>query len=401
MGGADMQKADLSNLKLISKKMTHAIDQLYLKKGWTLITRSGTIGQTVFTNANFENKTATEDVIRVIADPGKIKPGFLHAFLASKYGYSLLTQSTYGAVIQHIEPHHIADLPVPLFPPDQQQRIHELIVQAAELRVEGNRLLREAEKMLMEHANLPDLNKEDYEYFGAHSGERATSTFQVGIKEVSSLTINAFNYSRKISQIKKNIKQKTASITLAECLNDDGIFTTGSFKRLELDSPKSIQLINQSDIFNIKKTGKSIARIFAKTENLVKYGEVLIAGVGTLGENETFCRCVFANEELEGQLISGEFLRMNTNNKVPSGYLFTYLSSPYGFRLIRSTHSGTKLCRPIKELLKDIPVPILDDKIMSEIDHMVKKSHNMRYRALLKENQAITLIETEIASWQS
>jgi type I restriction enzyme S subunit len=120
-----------------------------------------------------------------------------------------------------------------------------------------------------------------------------------------------------------------------------------------------------------------------------------------LGENETFCRCVFANEELEGQLISGEFLRMNTNNKVPSGYLFTYLSSPYGFRLIRSTHSGTKLCRPIKELLKDIPVPILDDKIMSEIDHMVKKSHNMRYRALLKENQAITLIETEIASWQS
>jgi hypothetical protein len=52
-------------------------------------------------------------------------------------------------------------------------------------------------------------------------------------------------------------------------------------------------------------------------------------------------------------------------------------------------------------LLKDIPVPILDDKIMSEIDHMVKKSHNMRYRALLKENQAITLIETEIASWQS
>lgn len=399
--GSDMVKADLDSGKYLSKKYTEQQETLMIDKGWILVSCSGTLGNTVFTNDDFVGRIGTHDLIRIIPNEVEIQPGFLYAYLSSKYGYSLLTQASYGGVVKHIEPHHIADLPIPLFPPDQQQRIHDLVVQAAELREEGNRLLRKAEEKFMTHANLPVLAKDDYEYFGAHSGERTTSMFKVNIREVSPLTVNAFNYSRKINRIKKIVEQKTPNITLAECLNDEGIFTTGSFKRLELDSPKSIQLINQSDIFNIDKTGKFIARIYVKTENLVEYGEVLIAGVGTLGENETFCRCVFANEELEGQLISGEFLRLKTNSKVPSGYLFAYLSSPYGFRLIRSTHSGTKLCRPIKELLKEIPVPILDIAVMTEIDQMVKKAHTMRYNALLKEHQAITQIETEIASWQS
>jgi len=115
MGGADMQKTDLTNLKLISKKMTKSINELYLKKHWTLVTRSGTVGNTAFTSEDFEGKTATEDVIRIIADSNKIKPGFLYAFLSSKYGYNLIVQNTYGAVIQHIEPHHLKKIPIPSF----------------------------------------------------------------------------------------------------------------------------------------------------------------------------------------------------------------------------------------------------------------------------------------------
>jgi hypothetical protein len=49
--------------------------------------------------------------------------------------------------------------------------------------------------------------------------------------------------------------------------------------------------------------GKKIARKNVKMDNLVKYGEILIASVGTLGENETFCRTIFSNEEFENQLV--------------------------------------------------------------------------------------------------
>lgn len=47
-------------------------------------------------------------------------------------------------------------------------------------------------------------------------------------------------------------------------------------------------LINQSDIFDTVIKGKYISKRNVNLSNLVEYGEVLIAGVGTLGENETF-----------------------------------------------------------------------------------------------------------------
>lgn len=401
MGSSDMLKSDFSGLKFISRKYTPNLASYYVEKGWTLISRSGTIGNTAYTNDDFTGKALSEHIIRVIPKKDKIKEGFLYAYLSSKHGYALLTQGTFGAVIQHIEPHHIVNLPIPIFPEDQQQRIHDLIVQAGELRVEANILLREAQEKLMTYANLPALTNEDYEYFGPRSHEREISIYKIRRSQISSLTINAFNYSRKIEKVKDWIKSSSSVLKLEECITSTGFFTTGSFKRLELNSPKSIQLINQSDIFNVRKVGKSIARLHVKTENLVKYGEILIAGVGTLGENETFCRCIFANEELEGQLISGEFLRMNSNEKIPSGYLFSFLSSPYGFRLIRSTHTGTKLCRPIRELLKEIPVPVINEEEMYDIDKKVRIAHTKRFEAMNLENKAINLIETEIASWQS
>ena len=159
-------------------------------------------------------------------------------------------------------------------------------------------------------------------------------------------------------------------------------------------------LINQSDIFNSKIIGKNISRKFIGNSKLVDYGEVIIAGVGTLGEGETFCRVIFANELIENQLVSGEFIRMKTNVDIPSGYLFALLSSDYGFRIIRSTQSGTKLCRPISRLLEQVPIPILSKEEMDNIDFTVKKAHTNYYLAAIKENQAIDLIEKEIDAWQ-
>ena len=400
MGGATMQKNDLTGLKLISKKMTKCIDELKLEAGWTLVTRSGTIGQTAFTTKDFEGKAATEDVIRVIANQQKIKPGFLHAYLTSKYGYALLTQGTYGAVIQHIEPHHIADLPVPIFPKPLEQQIHQLITEAAELRVGANELLEKSQRTLLKEAVLPQLSSDEYEFFGNHAAGRKLSVFSVSSSEINSVSINAFNYSRRIKALRERVKKATKSIPLIDGLQEPGFFSTGSFPRVELDSPNAVQLINQTDIFNIRMVGKRISPRKVKTDKLVNYGEVLIAGVGTLGENETFCRVIFAGEELTGKLISGEFIRMKTNSQIPSGYLYAWLSSDYGFRFIRSTQTGTKLCRPIQAMLQEIPVPVLDENEMKKIDTMVKQAHTKRFQALEKENQAIAIMENEINSWQ-
>ena len=400
MGSADMLKSDLGSLKCISKKLSRNVEALYIKKDWILVSCSGTIGNTVYTNEDYDGKTASQHIMRIVPNPKNVKPGYLYAFLSSKFGYALLTQGTYGAVIQHIEPHHIEHLPIPVLPEAKQQEIHDLITAAADLRVAANGLLEKQRATLKQEAGLADLTPNEYEYFGNHSDKRQVSTFARSINEVSAASINAFNYSRRVEKIEARVKQNKW-FPLADCLDHNGFFSSGSFRRLELNSPTSIKLINQSDIFNTVKQGKLLARRYVKANKLAEYGEVLIAGVGTLGENETFCRAIFANEELENQLISGEFIRMKTNDSVPSGYLFAWLSSDYGFRLIRKTQSGTKLCRPIPALLAKLPVPILAESLMKEIDTEVKKAHAWMYEALSKELEAILLVETEIESWPS
>jgi len=399
MGSSDMLKIDFNSLKLISKKNTNNLNDFLLKEGWTLISRSGTIGNTAFVNKNFVDKAASEHIIRVVPKEG-VKEGFIYAYLTSKYGYSLLTQGTFGGVIQHIEPSHVGSLIIPIIPIELQNTIHNLILKSAGLLTQAQELLQDNKEALLNYTKLASLTNADYEFFGNQSSERKTSTFKRNIKEISSISINAFNNSAKISRLIEKVKETNKTLNLFDVLNHKKLFSTGSFPRKEVISPRSITLINQSDIFNFPIVGKRISRRNVKADNLVTYGEVIIAGVGTLGENETFCKVLFANEELVGQLISGEFLRMQANETIPSGYLYMWLSSEYGFRFIRSTHTGTKLCRPIQKLLYDLPVPILSREQMNEIHEKVIKAYTLRYHALLAEKEAIQIIENEIESWQ-
>lgn len=398
IGSSDMLKFGFGFSKYVSRKNTKNIGGSLLKEGWTLVSRSGTIGKTIFVTKDLVDIAASEHIIRVVPNK-RIKPGTLFAYLSSKFGYALMTQGTFGAVIQHIEPDYLADLPVPIFHEDLQNSTDSLIVKASNLRVEANAILKHCRAKLKHDSALENLNNDDYEFFGTHNSNRKVSVFTRNRSELTPVSINAFNYSKKVELLEKRVKSQNY-LSLSECLNEKQFFSSGSFKRLELNSPKAIKLINQTDVFDLQKEGKMLAPIYVKSDKLVEYGEVLIAGVGTLGEGETFCRAIFANEELEGQLISGEFIRMKTNDKVPSGYLFAWLSSDYGFRFIRKTQSGTKLCRPIQELLKNIPVPIIEKAEMLKIDEQVKKAHTMLFEALNAENKAIELIEKEIESWQ-
>ena len=139
--GSDMMKTEIDSGKFISKKYTTQKDNLALRKGWILVTCSGTLGNVVFTNEEFSDKIATHDLIRIVPKNKNILSGFLFAYLASKYGHGLLTQASYGGVVKHIEPHHIEDLPIPIFPSKLQTSINRLVTSSSELREEAACLL--------------------------------------------------------------------------------------------------------------------------------------------------------------------------------------------------------------------------------------------------------------------
>src|SRR5690606_17598893 len=91
----------------------------------------------------------------VSPDPDLIKPGYLYAYLCSRFGVPLIISGTYGAIIQHIEPQHIADLPVPRLGAVEDQA-HELIQRAADAQVESGELRKHAGSMVNEICGFPE-----------------------------------------------------------------------------------------------------------------------------------------------------------------------------------------------------------------------------------------------------
>ena len=157
LSSTDILQADLSRLSLISKQVIVENPKLIIHKDWSLITRSGSIGRMAYARPDMDGMACSEDVLRVVPDPERILPGYLYAFLSSKFGVPLVVGGTYGAIIQHIEPHHIANLPVPRLSEEIEARAHRLVREAAELRTRAARTMEDAKWLLTQMSGLHTL----------------------------------------------------------------------------------------------------------------------------------------------------------------------------------------------------------------------------------------------------
>ena len=399
LSASETVRADLETGRFLSKKQAAELNYLMLEKDWILITCSGTLGNVSYTNKNYCGKIATHDLIRIVPSNTTIRKGCLFAFLASKYGYFQITQSQFGGVVKHINESQTGDILVPKFPDELQKDIDELVLEAARLREEATEDLKKAEKTFKRKADLRDLVTDDYDYFGHRSNQREVSCFTRSIQDIGTTTINAFNHSERIRNLKASMTCKI--IPLKDALKEGRTYGTSGLPNIEVKPGHGIMLINQKDMFDNIVKGKWISSRGSDPENVLEYGEILIACDGTLGENELFCRAVFANEDLKGSYVSSHFLRLKVNDEIPSGYLYCWLNSDYGFRLIRNTQAGTKLCHPINKLFLDIPVPIVEKNSMLEIDRLVREAHTKRHQANQKELKAISMVEQEIEKWNN
>ena len=107
----------------ISDKTQTNIDALRVKKGQVLLTCSGTIGNCTYVRNTLDNKIFSHDLIRI--EPIEYS-GFVYAYLKSKIGFLITNTNNYGAVVSHIEPEHLKNVPIPNPPPILKREIHNL-----------------------------------------------------------------------------------------------------------------------------------------------------------------------------------------------------------------------------------------------------------------------------------
>lgn len=108
------------DMKYLSKTTHTNMGGLLVRKGWILITRSGTVGRVALVTSQWDGWAATEDLFRVVPKAG-CPVGYLAAFLDSPLGQLQLSRQVFGAVIDHLTEDHIRSVRVPM-PANKDQR---------------------------------------------------------------------------------------------------------------------------------------------------------------------------------------------------------------------------------------------------------------------------------------
>lgn len=379
LSSSDILKADLDNVKLASKKYTPEIERMSLKKGWTLISRSGTIGNCAFANAKHAQKLASEDVIRLVPN-NILRGGLVYAYLASKYGHSLLTQGTFGAVIQHIEPAFVGSIAIPLFPDSFQQEVDNLVQEAARLREEASDALEYAIGFFNTLFPVPF---------------KDNCLGKVSSKEIMTSINKRFEASFHISEgkdIDKYIKEHYEWKSLGEVCSN--ISRPDIFKRYYVKN--GITFLGGADIF--LATPDSEKRLSkTKTGNIsqlaIKEGTILLPRSGTIGN------VAWAHAGHAQKLASEHVIRLLPNDMLRAGYVYAFLASKYGKLLIQRYIFGSVIQHVEPPHLKLIPVPFIDQKTMDDIHDKIMIYSSAMGKAIEFEQKAIHMVEQEIEKW--
>lgn len=379
LSSSDILSADLENVKMVSRKYMGGIDELGLQKGWTLITRSGTIGKCAFANAKHAQKLASEHVIRLVPN-NILREGVIYAFLASRYGYALLTQGTFGAVIQHIEPDFVASLPIPEFPKNFQEKIDGMIQESARLREEAVDALAKA------------VNYFDNIYT---IQPQFTKTFKKSIKDIRT---NFASYNNNIEVDEFILKYIDNSIHLGDITA--AIFAPPLFKHIYLSCDNGHPFMTGSELtqFNLRFYRWLSPRGVKNIQDYkVKEGTLLLYKSGTT-DGGILGNVFIADNRLDGCCLSDHVIRVVFKDKKMAYWAFAFLRSKGAVKMLQRLATGTMIPFITPDRVEDILIPNPDEKYEYIVD-LVSNFISWSSKSKKLELDAIQMVEAEIEKW--
>lgn len=345
-----------------------------------LITGFGTIGNTRLVNELSSGISYANNVCRVKANEGVLH-GYLYAVLTSKYGRSQLNKNASGSVVRYIEAPGIKKTLIPNLPDSKQEEIHNLIIEASNLRVEANKLLSEA----LEHFNSLKI---DYKYGTATSSKISISGISNGYKRFDS----AYAI---VSKLVEDSLQSNQIDFVTVRSQSSGIFIGPRSKRNYVANGTPFLSTSAMQKANPTKADKFISPKSADGF-IVEEGWILTTRSGTLGDTIYTLPCI------SGFAVSEDAIRivLKEDAQISNEYLFAFLKSSIGKSSLLSGSYGSVILHLNENYIGDIKVPILAKEIIEEIEAKVGQHLKNMNEAILKENQAIDLVEKEIESWQ-
>lgn len=380
MGSSDIRVADFSALPLIAKRQVERNPLFTLGSGWTLITRSGTIGRMAYARPDMAGMACSEHVLRVVPDVGRIPSGYLYAFLSSRYGVPLVVSGTYGAIIQHIEPEHIAELPVPRFGPVFEQEVAQLIDAAAAERVAASKHRRAA-----------------LELFQAKIGwsRHADSIALAPMASALLGRMDAFHYSPRVETGRASL-----AVHFGVRLGDqvERVFEPNRGSRLKVTDPAfGVPFLSSSSVFELNPSAEYLVSrsLTPHLEGLlVSDCDVLIPRSGQLGG--IIGRAVLPLPMNVGQAGSEHLVRVRCHSPQDAAYLWAVLASEPGYWALVGTAFGSSIPSLDSSLISDLTIPWLSDLDRQEIGALAEKAVVAQNKGNELEATAVALLEEKI-----
>ena len=368
------------------------IDALRVKKGQILISCSGTIGKVSLVSNTLDNQIFSHDLIRMnVANPKDI--GFIYAFLRSDIGNKLLQTNRYGAVIQHIEPEHLSDIPVPNPPEAIKTKINDLIMQSYALRDESNELLDTATKMLVEALNLPLIKDFQTKQFG---DGYETNNYSVKLSETDKRLDGSYHVplAKAITEhLRKNAKEL---LTVGDKRVSKDIILPGRFKRVYVEEGQGRVFFGGKQLYELDPSNK-------KYLSLAQHGDRIKEQL-ELHENMTLMTCsgtigkvTLVPRHWEHWAANQHIIRVVPASDEIAGYLSVFLSSEYGYPLITRFTYGSVVDEINATHVSQIPFPMLADKpTQDKINQLALEANSLRYEAYKLEQEALRSMNDEV-----
>ncbi|MDM8520297.1 hypothetical protein QUF64_09635 [Anaerolineales bacterium HSG6] len=386
-GGSILQANPTEGTKFLSRKYTAKLDRLALHEHMILITCSGTIGNTVYVNKLFENTVGSPDLIRVLADSHKIESGYLYAFISSSIGRALIQQKTYGAVVPHIEAHHVADLPIPRLEPVLESRIHQLVEQAAELRVRASEQLETSKKRFQKEVLGLDRDIK-WQYRHEHAFTVDVATFSKPLQR-----LDAFHYVGYVGEAEKFVRDPTHLGELVKA------YQPTLFKR-PYTGENGIPFLSGVDLYDAYP--KPRMYISRKLRNIKTYqvesGTILIQRVGQ--RYGLFGRPVILSRHLDKVAVSEHLIRLYTENKNERGYIYVWLSTEFGRRLVLKDSFGTSMGVLSEKSIEGAIIPKCSAELRHSFEPEIEQLCTWRDQANRLEDQAQALLKEALGLLQ-
>jgi len=364
--------------KFLARVRTPHLASRYVERGWLLVTCSGSVGDAIIAYRPHEGAVISHDLLRVVPEAPEMQ-GYLYGFLKSRIGMQMMRSSRYGSIVNHLEPEHLHDVPVPTVPDFFVAECAAATSRVFELRERAYDLTIEAETIFEESVgHVPSAA-------GELGFECRASDMWGGRRR-----LDASFHNPRGAEIDAIIRRHKV-VSLGEAT--ERVFGVPRFKHIYADH--GVPYLDSEDLFKVNpEIVKFIPSVSerARQTYFVRSGWVLMACSGQIyGLNGT---SVLAGPWHENKVISNHVNRIVPRESIRSGYLQMALGHPLlGRPLVLRLAFGSEVPEIAAGDLLTVPVVRLEDKAEMAIADRVEEAGQLRLSADTIEDELAASVD--------